>query len=105
MNIDDVRRILSFVSACCPAQRIDATTADAWAVLLRDQDYDSVYLATQRVAKRERFVNVSDVLAETRAARQRIPKQGEWGACPEHHGQWLTSCGPCRSERIGATSD
>lgn len=101
MNLDETRRLLSFVSAVCPSQRIDAKTPEAWNVLLTDVPYDDCYRAAQRVAKRERFINVSDVLSEVRILRAgRIPNVGEWGACPEHAGQWLTSCGPCRSERI-----
>lgn len=100
MNLDETRRLLSFVSAVCPAQRIDASTPEAWRVMLADEHYDAAYAAVKRVAARERFVNVSDILAETRNQKQRIPHAGEWGACPIHVGQWLRFCGPCRSELI-----
>ena len=101
MNLDEARRLLSFISAVCPSQRIDAKTPEAWAVLLADQPYDDCYRAAQRVARREKYINVADIIAEVRTIKAgRIPAPGEWGACPEHVGQWLTSCGPCRSERI-----
>ena len=101
MNITEVKRLLSFVSSVCPSQRINEGTPQAWLQLLRDVDYDSAYAAARTVGARETYVNVAAIIGEVRARKAtRIPKPGEWGACPEHVGQWLTHCGPCRSERI-----
>lgn len=99
MNVDEVRRLLSFISAVSPSQRITADTPDAWLQLLHDVNYDDAYAAARRIAKRSVYVNVADIVAETRATRA-MPKRGEWGECPEHPGQWLVSCSCCRADRL-----
>lgn len=99
MNLDETRRLLSFVSAVSPSQRITADTPDAWFQLLHDIDYDPAYAATKRIAKRQTYVNVADIVSEVRATKTQ-PRPGEWGECPEHPGQWLTSCSCCRADRL-----
>lgn len=113
MNLDETRRLLSFISSVCPHQRINEGTAQAWHQLLRPHDYDQSYAAARTVASREQYVNVAAIISEVRARRahpDRIPKRGEWGACPAHPGYWLVGsegqlvCGPCRSELIAKES-
>lgn len=99
MTLDETRRLLSFISAVSPSQRIGPDTAEAWHVLLLDVDYDSAYSATKRIARRERYVGVEAIVKEVEVPKP-MPRRGEWGECPEHPGQWLTSCSCCRADRL-----
>lgn len=106
MTGDEVKRLLSFVSAACPQQRMDAQTPAAWGVLLAGVGYDDAYRAAVVVGRRAHFINPADIMAEVRSTRSnRLPRVGEAGACPVHPGQWAHGCGPCRSELIGRMDD
>lgn len=77
MNHGEAVKLCRLVQACCPAQKMDEFTPDAWATLLEDTRYADAELAVREVAKRQPFVAPSEIIAEVRRIRtKRIDEYG-----------------------------
>lgn len=59
-----------YVEACCPQQRFDEYTADAWHDLLGDLTFEDCKQAAAAVARRQPFVAPAEIRAEVRAVRE-----------------------------------
>jgi hypothetical protein len=66
-----------YVEACCPQQKFDDYTPDAWHDLLGDLDLDDCKTAVRTVAQRQPFVSPSEIRAELKRVRaERIGPPG-----------------------------
>ncbi len=61
-----------YLQACCPQQKFDQFTSDAWFDLLADMPYGLAKLAAQRVASRQPFVSPSEIIATAKAMRKAV---------------------------------
>ena len=61
-----------YLQACCPQQKFDQFTSDAWFDLLADMPYGLAKLAAQRVASRQPFVSPSEIIAAAKAMRKAV---------------------------------
>jgi hypothetical protein len=61
--------LVRYVRACCPQQRMDEFTPDAWHDLLGDLTLDDCKRAVQEIASRQPFVAPSEIRAEVRRIR------------------------------------
>lgn len=59
-----------YVEACCPQQRFDEYTPDAWFDLLGDLDFDDCKEAAKSVARRQPFVAPAEIRAQVREMRE-----------------------------------
>jgi hypothetical protein len=71
MNRPEAVRLCRLVAACCPAQKLDEFTPQAWGDLLADIRYADAELAVKEVAKRQPFVSPSEIIAEVKRVRAR----------------------------------
>ena len=55
--------LVEFVTACCPQQKVNELTPDAWHVLLGDLDYEDAMKAAASIARVRPFVAPSDIRA------------------------------------------
>lgn len=58
-----------YVEACCPQQRFDEYTADAWHDLLGDLDLQDCKEAAAEVARRQPFVAPAEIRAQVKRVR------------------------------------
>ena len=61
-----------YLQACCPQQKFDQFTSDAWFDLLADMPFGLAKLAAQRVASRQPFVSPSEIIATAKAMRKAV---------------------------------
>lgn len=61
MNATEAALLCRFVKAMFPAQQVDEYTPDAWGMALEDIPYDIARIAVAEVAKRHRFIAVSEL--------------------------------------------
>jgi hypothetical protein len=66
---DETLRIVRFVRAACPQQKLDEYTPDAWHILLADIAYTDALTATQTLAKRQPFVSPAEIIGEVKRIR------------------------------------
>lgn len=59
-----------FVQACCPQQKFDEFTPDAWLDILEDLPYGLAKLAAKQVAKAQPFVSPAEILSMTNQMRR-----------------------------------
>ena len=100
-----------YLQACCPQQKFDQFTADAWFDLLADTPYGLAKLAAQRVASRQPFVSPSEIIATAKAMRKavnphitRLLDDTEGAAPSDPDTDWLTWC-KARRERVAYLVD
>jgi hypothetical protein len=62
--------LAKYVSACCPQQRFNEFTPDAWHDLLGQYDQAECRTAVIAVASRQPFVAPAEIIAEITAARR-----------------------------------
>lgn len=72
MNHTEATLLCRYVQACCPAQKIDPLTFDAWWDLLGDLDYNEAKTAATAVARRQPFVAPAEIRAQVRADHARL---------------------------------
>ena len=66
-----------FTSACCPAQKFDEYTPDAWGLILADIRFVDAKEAVVEIKKGSTWVDPSDIIAEVRKMRaKRIDEFG-----------------------------
>ena len=100
-----------YLQACCPQQKFDQFTSDAWFDLLADMPYGLAKLAAQRVASRQPFVSPSEIIATAKAMRKAVDPHitrlldGIEGAAPsDPDADWLAWC-KARRERVAYLVD
>lgn len=64
MNRKEAVMLCRYTQACCPQQRLDEYTPDAWLDVMGDLPYADCKTAVARVAKRQAFVAPSDIRLE-----------------------------------------
>ena len=64
MNATEAAVLCRFVKACCPQQKFDELSPDAWALLLSDVTLVDAKEAAITVAKRQPWVAPAEILAE-----------------------------------------
>lgn len=73
MNAQEAATLCRFTKACCPQQRFDEWTPDAWNELLHDITLELAKDAVLAVAKRQPFVSPSEIRTEVgRIRRERV---------------------------------
>jgi hypothetical protein len=66
-----------FTAACCPSQKIDEYTPDAWGLLLEDVRFDDAKEAVVKVARKQPWVSPAEIIAEVKKIRaKRIDEYG-----------------------------
>lgn len=71
MTPQEAVALCRFTAACCPSQKIDGYTPDAWGVLLEDVRFEDAKEAVTRVARKQPFVSPSEIIAEVRKIRRK----------------------------------
>jgi hypothetical protein len=64
-------KLCRLTQACCPAQKFDAYTPDAWMDLLSDIRFEDAAAAVKEVARKQPFVSPSEIRAEVRRVRSK----------------------------------
>jgi hypothetical protein len=73
MNAQEAAALCRFAKACCPQQKFDEFTPDAWCELLSDISLELAKDAVLAVARRQPFVSPSEIRAEVgRIRRERV---------------------------------
>lgn len=100
-----------YLQACCPQQKFDQFTSDAWFDLLADMPYGLAKLAAQRVASRQPFVSPSEIIATAKAMRKavdphitRLLDETEGAAPADPDTNWIAWC-KGRRERVAYLVD
>lgn len=100
-----------YLQACCPQQKFDQFTSDAWFDLLADMPFGLAKLAAQRVASRQPFVSPSEIIATAKAMRKavdphitRILDETEGAAPADPDADWIAWC-KARRERVAYLVD
>ncbi len=100
-----------YLQACCPQQKFDQFTSDAWFDLLADMPYGLAKLAAQRVASRQPFVSPSEIIATAKAMRKavdphitRLLDETEGAAPADPDADWIAWC-KARRERVAYLVD
>lgn len=66
-----------FTAACCPSQKFDELTPDAWGLLLEDIRFVDAKDAVTTVARKQPWVSPAEIIAEVkRMRRKRIDEFG-----------------------------
>jgi len=77
MNNTEAFTLLRYVVACCPAQKIDEYTPDAWTKLLGDLRFVDCEQAVTNLAQEQEFIAPKDVRKEVKRIRtKRIDTHG-----------------------------
>lgn len=70
MNPREAVMLVRYVEACCPQQKFDEYSPDAWHDLLGDLAYEDCRAAARAIAQRQPFVAPSEIRAEVKAIRE-----------------------------------
>lgn len=66
-----------FTAACCPSQKFDEYTPDAWGLLLEDVRFTDAKQAVTIVARKQPWVSPAEIIAEVKKIRRkRIDEYG-----------------------------
>lgn len=71
MTPQEAVKLCRLTQACCPAQKFDAYTPDAWIDLLSDIRFEDAEAAVKEVARKQPFVSPSEIRAEVRRVRSK----------------------------------
>lgn len=78
MNAEEAVALCRFTAACCPAQKFDEFTPDAWGLILADIRLVDAKDAVVEIKKTSTWVDPSDIIREVRKVRAaRIAQHGE----------------------------
>lgn len=80
MTPQEAVALCRFTAACCPSQKIDEYTPNAWGLLLEDVRFEDAKEAVTRVARKQPFVSPSEIIAEVRKIRRK--RIDEFGPVP-----------------------
>ena len=107
----EVAALCRYLQACCPQQKFDQFTSDAWFDLLADMPFGLAKLAAQRVASRQPFVSPSEIIATAKAMRKavdphitRLLDETEGAAPADPDADWIAWC-KARRERVAYLVD
>jgi hypothetical protein len=97
MTATEAAMLCRYVTACCPQQKFDEYSPDAWFDLLGDLPFDLCKIAAREVAKRQPFVAPAEIrtaLAQhRRAIRSALRDAGQlppdWSGEGSYH-EWRT---------------
>jgi hypothetical protein len=74
---EEAVKICAFTAACCPAQKFDEYTPDAWGLLLADVRFVDAKDAVVLVARKSPWCSPAEIIAEVKKMRQkRIDEYG-----------------------------
>lgn len=90
MTPSETVMLTRYVAACCPQQRIDEYTPDAWHDLLNDLDLADCRMAVISIKRRSVFVDPSDIRAEVRRIRRDRLEREILPAPPPEPGRYKT---------------
>lgn len=77
MNRQEAVALCRFTAACCPSQKIDEYTPDAWGLLLEDTRFEDAKEAVVKVARKQPWVSPAEIIAEVKKIRaKRIDEYG-----------------------------
>lgn len=78
MTLEEAVLLCRFTAACCPAQKFDQFTPDAWGLILADVRFEDAKDAVVEIKKRSTWVDPSDIISEVKRVRaRRISSHGE----------------------------
>ena len=78
MSPEEAVALCRFTAACCPAQKFDEFTPDAWGLILADIRFEDAKVAVVEIKRSSTWVDPSDIIAEVRKVRaKRIAEHGE----------------------------
>lgn len=60
-----------FTAACCPSQKFDEYTPDAWGLLLEHVRFEDAKQAVVTVARRQPWVSPAEIIAEVKKIRRK----------------------------------
>lgn len=69
MTPEETVMLTKYVRACCPQQRLDEYTPDAWHELLGDLTLDDARTAVVEIVKRQPFVSPAEIRTQVRVMR------------------------------------
>lgn len=72
MNSQEAAALCRYTKACCPQQKFDEWTPDAWFDLLGDVPFQVAKAAVVEVAKRQPFVSPAEIRAQVGATHRRV---------------------------------
>ena len=73
MNEEEIAKLIRFVHALCPAQKMDEFTPDAWELVLDNVTFDDAKNALKTLGQTLRFIAPSDIAQEVRRVRATRP--------------------------------
>lgn len=78
MTPEEAVALCRFTAACCPAQKFDEYTPDAWGLILADVRFEDAKVAVVEIKKNSTWVDPSDIIREVKRVRSaRIAQHGE----------------------------
>lgn len=77
MTPEEAITLCRFTAACCPSQKIDEYTPNAWGLLLEDVRFEDAKDAVTIVARKQPWVSPAEIIAEVKKIRaKRIAEFG-----------------------------
>jgi hypothetical protein len=70
VNATETAKICDAISQIKPAQKMDEETPAFWSLILADVRYEDARLALINLAKRDKFIDPSDIITEVKAMRR-----------------------------------
>lgn len=80
MSPEEAVALCRFTAACCPSQKFDEYTPDAWGLLLEDVRFIDAKEAVALVARKQPFVSPSEIRTAVKKIRDK--RIAEFGAIP-----------------------
>ena len=71
MKPDEAVALCRFTAACCPSQKFDEYTPDAWGLLLEDVRFVDAKDAVTTVARKQPWVSPAEIIAEVKKMRRK----------------------------------
>lgn len=77
MSPEEAVMLCRFTAACCPSQKFDEFTPDAWGLLLEDIRFVDAKEAVVRMARKSPWVSPAEIIADVKKMRaKRIDEHG-----------------------------
>lgn len=93
MNREQVEILGNYIAACCPQQRFEKLTLDAWAGKLHNVSAADAMEAAERLTDRQPFVSIAELKQEIRAIRRDVIEHAGAvplpGSNPDHVDQYV----------------
>jgi hypothetical protein len=71
MTPQEAVALCRFTAACCPSQKIDEYTADAWGLLLEGVRFEDAKEAVVKVAQKQPWVSPAEIISEVKKLRRK----------------------------------